>query len=102
MMGVWKSVGEKPQIAEGTELAVRMRGTKLGESAVEEVEGFYLNALPLPSEGGCECFDEEENPEEYHRHNLEGCPYTGFYFLDPDGGEEAAYLPFYALEWCKR
>ncbi len=102
MTGDWKSAGERPQIAVGTQLAVRMRGTLLGESGSDEMDGYYLNAFPLMFQDGCECFDEHENPEEQLRHDNHGCPCTGFYYVDPEGGDEAPYLPFCAVEWCKR
>lgn len=102
MTGDWKSAGEKPQIAEGTELAVRMRGSRFGVSLVEEIDGFYLNEYGLHYEDGCECFDEGESDEERDRHNNHGCPHSGFYYVDLDNGEEGTYQPFRAVEWCKR
>lgn len=102
MTGEWKSAGEKPQIAEGTKLAVLMRGSRSGVSLVEEVEGFYLNEFGLYYDDGCECFADGENVEEREHHENHGCPHSGFYFVDPEDGEEAPYQLFRAVEWCKR
>lgn len=102
MTGDWKSAGEKPQTGEGTRLAVRMRGSRADGSAIEEVDGFYLNAFGMWTEDGCECFHEGENPEEEQCHNDQGCPHFGFWVDDPTGGDEEPMLPFRCVEWCKR
>ncbi|ODT50282.1 hypothetical protein [Devosia sp. 63-57] len=103
MTGPWKHAGEKPQIAEGTKLAVLMRGTSLGESAVVEVEGFYLNAYRLHMRDGCECFEDDNIPDALD-HAENGCPWFGFHIVqdDPDGEFAELYVEFDATEWCKR
>jgi hypothetical protein len=103
MTGDWKSAGEKPQTATGTKLAVLMRGQRLGESAIVEAEGFYLNDYPLHMRDGCECFlgPEFEDDETFHEN---GCPMSGFHVVeeDEDGEFSELYVAFNAVEWCKR
>ncbi len=102
VLGTWQSAGSKPQTAEGTELAVRMRGVREGESAFVEVDGFYLNEYGLYYDDGCECFADGEHIDERERHDNHGCPHSGFYYVDLEDGEEGTYQPFRAVEWCKR
>lgn len=97
-MTSWRSASDRPDSRVNTSIAVRMRGTKLGETDVVEVDGFYLNEFGLFYDDGCECFEEGENPAEQELHDRQGCPHTGFYHIEDDG-EEAPYLPFNASEW---
>ncbi|HTN63544.1 MAG TPA: hypothetical protein VL147_18645 [Devosia sp.] len=100
--GEWISGHSTPDIAAGTELAVRMRGRVDGRGAFVEVNGFYLNEYGLYYDDGCECFADGKNPTEQERHDNHGCPHSGFYYFDPLEGEEAAYKWFEVAAWCKR
>lgn len=106
MTGEWKLVGEKPQIAEGTKLAVLMRGSAIGTSRgnIVEVEGYYLNGYRLTMRDGCECFPANDESDEAEDHREYGCPWHGFHVVedDPDGQFSELYVEFGCIEWCKR
>lgn len=97
----WQPASALPGTSPGTELQVRLRGRRLGESRFVEVDGYYLDEFGLYYDDGCECFDtDEERIASGHDDN--GCPHSGFYVVDDVEGDEAPYLPFAAEQWCLR